>query len=71
MKTKLVECNGCFSADFTAETVGEAALLTRLGMNSTSKLRACSAYAYTDGTFTAHIVVAKHRRSDSRVPKRR
>ena len=71
MKFTLEEYEGCFSLNMQAETMAEAATLVRFGMNTTKELRSCSASAHKDGTFTAYVVVAKHRRACESVPKRK
>lgn len=70
MKITAKEHDGCFSFDISAETLAEAALLVRFGMNRT-KLRTSDSNARADGTFDASLVFGKSRRADSDVPKRR
>jgi hypothetical protein len=69
MKVEVTEYQGCFSIDLSAETIAEAAKLTRLGMNSTKELRGLDAYASENGTFTASCVVAKARKATSQIPR--
>lgn len=69
MKVVTTEQLGCFSIDLEAETIEEAAFITRLGMNGT-KLRCLWAFTNDNGSFSAAVVIAKHRRATSVVPKR-
>lgn len=71
MKITLTELDGCFSFNLTAETLPDAALLTRLGMNATSELRYVSATADKGGSFQAGVVIAKHKQANNIIPKRR
>lgn len=70
MKAVLLEHSGCFEVSFEAETLQEAALLTRAGLNHTRELRWMGSNVYEDGKFTLSIVVGKHRRADSSIPRR-
>jgi hypothetical protein len=71
MKVIIVEREGCFGMEATAETMAEAALLVRMGMNATKEIRCLSATANQDGTFGACIVLGKHRDANNDVPRRR
>jgi len=71
MKFELIEEEGCFAINMTAETMAEAAQLVRFGMNSTQELRSMGASARTDGEFQGWTVFAKHRRASEYVPKRK
>lgn len=70
MKAELVENDGCFELYFEAETVKEAALITRIGMNHTRDPRWVGSVVYDDGKFTFSVVLGKHRRADCRIPRR-
>lgn len=70
MKFTLTEHDECFSFDLQAETMEEAATLTRFGMNRTSKINHCSAYANRSGEFHAAIVFKKSKRANNDIPKR-
>lgn len=71
MKISLTEYDGSFSFDMTAETMADAALLTRFGMNSTKEIRYDSASANQNGTFEAGLVIAKIKRATNIIPKRK
>lgn len=66
----LSEHEGCFSFDCAAESREEAALLVRLGMNSTKEVRSIGATVDRGGGFSAHVVIGKHRKANSTVPRR-
>ena len=70
MKVTVNEHQGCFGIDLAPETMAEAALLVRLGVNATAEIRTCSTKAYNDGTFGFDLVLGKHRRADSAIPSR-
>jgi hypothetical protein len=71
MKIQLDEHGGCFSIYLEAETMGEAAALTRMGVNHTRDLRYVGASAYDTGKFCFQLTLGKHRRSDSNIPRRK
>jgi hypothetical protein len=71
MKISLIEYEGCFSLDFNAETMADAALLTRFGMNRTNEIQTAGTQANRDGTFTGHLILKKSKRADSNIPKRK
>lgn len=71
MKIILTEFEKCFAFDLLAETKEDAALLVRLGMDGTQEVRSLATHVNKDGGFTAHVVVGKHRKADSCVPRRR
>jgi hypothetical protein len=70
MQAKLSEFQGCFAIELIPETIEDASFLTRMSVNSTGELRTCSAYAYSDGTFSASIVIRKRKRPDSTIPRK-
>lgn len=71
MKAQFVEHDGCFSIEFQAETLEEAATLVRFGANRTDKLNYCGASVSKTADFTASIVFKKSKHANSNVPKRR
>jgi hypothetical protein len=70
MKATLQEHDGCFSIEFEAESLADAALLVRFGVNRTKEVRHAGTDAHGDGTVTASVVFGKHRRFNSSVPVR-
>lgn len=52
--------------DLTPESIAEAAMLVRFGMNHTSEIRYAGTTAYKDG-FEASIVIGKKQRATSMV----
>ena len=71
MKITMQEYDGCFSFDMTAETLADAALLTRFGMNRTDEIKYGSTLANQNGTFEAGLAIGKSARADSTIPKRK
>jgi hypothetical protein len=67
---RVTENGGCFAISLQAETLQDAALLTRLGMNATKDMRYVGTSAYEDGRFEFGIVIGKHKRATERVPSR-
>lgn len=70
MKATLTEHDGCFAIELEAETMQEAALITRAGMNSKKELRSADAYVEANGNFLLSAVLAKSRKANNSVPKR-
>ena len=71
MKLKFDEYEGCFSIELEAESLADAAFLVRMGMNTTQEIRVCGTTVMQNGDFYGHLVLAKNRRADSAVPRRR
>ena len=71
MKITMKEYDGCFAFDMTAETMEDAALLTRYSTNVTNKVRSASSEARKDGVFSGYLVLAKRRRSSGRIVRAR
>jgi hypothetical protein len=73
MKITLTEFERCFSFDMEAETLAEAAMLVRFGMNRTDEIRSgdtlVNKHPIID--FTASLVIGKSRRASNVVPKRK
>lgn len=66
MLVNMQEFGGCFDVELTAETVEEAALLVRFGLNRTKEVRSAEAYA-TSGQITGSIVLGKRKEAKSRI----
>ena len=71
MKISMIENEGCFAFNMTAETMADAALLTRFSTNVTNEVRSATTNAHKDGTFTGYCVLGKRRRADSRIARAR
>jgi hypothetical protein len=69
MKIKLTEYNGCFGFELEAETVSDAAQLTRFGMNSTKEIRYAETFVTGDGSFSTNITLGKRKKSLSTIQK--
>jgi hypothetical protein len=54
-----------------AETMADAAILTRYSTNVTNELRSAGAHAHRDGAFTGHCVLGKNRKANSDIVRRR
>lgn len=61
MKTTFNEFKGCFSIDFEAETVADAAFIARLKLNGIKELRGIHANAYKDGTVFGSVIIGKRK----------
>lgn len=70
MITTIQECEGSFSINLTAESMMEAALLTRMGMNAVGKI-SFETDARRDGIFSSRIWAKKSKRASSTIVKRR
>ena len=62
MKYNLVEYPYVFSLTIEAETVAEAALLVRLGLNATTHIRSVNVGACADGAVTGWVNFGKQRK---------
>ena len=71
MNITMQEHEGCFAFDMVAETMADAALLTRFSTNVTNELRSAGAHAHKDGAFTCHCVLGKHRKANSDIVRRK
>lgn len=60
-----MEHDGCFSFELKAETMEDAAALTRFGLNKTKDIRHQSIGVHKDGTFTGSVVIGKKRNSNN------
>jgi hypothetical protein len=57
MKVQLIENDHGFFLSLAAESMTEAALLTRMGM----KTKECETVPHTDGTFTTYVQVTNYK----------
>jgi hypothetical protein len=71
MKINFTEHECCFAFDLEAETMADAATLTRFGMNRTDNIRHASTNVSKEGKFESGLVIAKNKRANSDVPKRK
>lgn len=71
MKISLIEKEQCFAFRLEAETIQDAALLTRFGTNATGEVRSLGICAHQEGKFDGYLVLGKHKRADGYVQKRR
>lgn len=69
MKAELNEQDNRFVIVLTAETVAEAAVIVRMGMNHTQALLTCDADAFGSGEFQGFIAIGKKRINTSTIPK--
>ena len=67
MKISMKEHEGCFAFEMEAETIADAALLTRFSTNVTNDVRFAGAYAHNDGMFSGSVVLGKRRHWDTRI----
>jgi len=67
MKVTMIEHEGCFSFEMTAETMQEAALLVRFGTNATTEIRSTAAMACKDGSFSGYCMIGKRKNANSYV----
>ena len=63
MKVTVQEHSACFGIELTPETIAEAALLIRLGINATKDVRSVSATAHADGSIYGSVVIGKRKQS--------
>lgn len=71
MKITLIEHEQCFGFEMEAETMADAALLTRFALNATHEIRSLDTLAHQSGEFTGSLVLGKHKRHSGYVQKRR
>lgn len=71
MKATVHEYGGCFSIDLEAETLEDAAFLTRMGLNATRELRSRYACVSGEGKFSTSITFGKAKRASSEIVRRR
>lgn len=67
MKAEVDEYDGCFSIILEAETLAEAAIVVRMGINATKELRCVDALATRNGDNPIYvaIVIGKRKQSES------
>lgn len=71
MKAEALEFDGCFSIRLIAETMEEAAVLVRMGMNRTDEIRTAETSVNSESKFETCVVFGKSKRSNSYVPRRK
>jgi hypothetical protein len=71
MKITMTEHDGCFSFDMIAETMEDAALLVRFGVNHTKEFRHVGVVANRGGDFQAAVVIAARKDNNNLIPKAR
>jgi len=69
VKCEVTEYPGFFGVELTPETIEEAAVLIRLGMNATRELRYVGAAARSDKTIDASITIGKAKRGASAIAR--
>lgn len=68
MKAVLIEYDGCFSLELTAETPQESISLVRFGINKTKEVRSIWVNAKRGSDhMEAHIVLGKRRKVSSSI----
>lgn len=70
MRITLTEMDGCFSFDLEAETIQDAALLTRFSVNRSKEVRHAEAIVTSTGGFEASVVIGKIKKSTSAIPQK-
>jgi len=63
MKVKMHDNDDRFSFELEAETIAEAAMLVRFGLNATKELKNTYTTVYRDGTFQTWIAIGKKKQS--------
>ena len=63
MKVTMNEYESCFSINLEAETMEDASVLVRFGMNGTKELIHKGANSYKDGTFYGSVTIGKRKRT--------
>lgn len=71
MKISIVECDHVFAIDIQPESMSEAALLVRMGVNANKAIHYLGTNAYRDGTFNTSLSLKKAKRSTSTVGRER
>ena len=71
MKALLTEYEFCFGIELAAETMEEAALMVRFGINTKQELRTKSAYVHPEGKFALSVVIPKIKKPTVIVPTKR
>lgn len=67
MKVDIEEYEGCFSIDFTPETVEDAVMLVRLKTNGIKEVRSIYVHAHKDLSMSGSVVIGKRKQPDSRL----
>lgn len=67
MKSKLVEHGTSFMIEFEAETVADAAIITRFKLNGIKEIIGINASAFQDGTFFGSVYIGKRKQSSPEI----
>ncbi len=67
MKATFSEYEFAVFIELEAETLEEAVLLARFGINKTKDTTSVGAYANKGGTMTAHVGIRKRKKSSSKI----
>lgn len=70
MKIEAAEHQNCFLFTLTAESIEDAALLVRFGLNRTKELKYASAQASEEGKFTGDICFGKKKNWTSNIERK-
>jgi len=69
MKATLVECDGVFCINLDAETLQEAALMTRFAMNRTNEIKSAGTGVNKHGDFHSWVNIGKKKNDTSYVTR--
>lgn len=67
MKIEMKEYDGSFAFNMKAETVQDAAMLARWGINRTRRIVCAGAYADKSGEFSGYLTIAKRKHQTSHI----
>ena len=70
MKIQVTEHNDSFLFNLEAETLEDAAFLTRFGLNRTKQLRYAEADAWENGKFSGDICFGKNKKFSSTIKRK-
>ncbi|HSI08810.1 MAG TPA: hypothetical protein VK985_09465 [Rariglobus sp.] len=70
MRIEILETDHCFTIEVHAETMAEAATLTRIGMNTTKNEARLTTYVDREGSFSSFVALKKGKRAAAEVPHR-
>jgi len=71
MKATMHDHDEQFSIELEPETIAEAAMLVRFGLNVTKEVKCADTIAYRDGTFLTWIAVGKRKQECGTVKRYR
>ena len=69
MKVTLSDHGTCFEVFLEAETMEEAAAITRFQVNHTKELRGVYAYTTKSGSFQSSVVIGKVKNPSESIPR--